>query len=313
MYFLLSKKEFSTFDISQINFEKMFSENSASFAAGAFAGLVTDLTLHPLDTIKTRLQAGVGSISSSATAKTAASKRSLFQGLTPALCGSCPSGAFFFGTYQFISRKLDELENKNNNKHGSTSSSSNIIYKSLIASCLGEASACLVRAPVDIVKNNMQVGKSGTESIGLLFASRRKFLKVYQALLFRELPFAMLQLPTLELLKQNPIVQCVAYHLSSEYWNIIEDKKVAATVVAGFFAGGSAAFVTTPSDVYKTRNAVFQNDGKVVYKMKFRDFLFKSSVRELFTGGMSRVVMISVGGSIFFGTQEWARRKLLLF
>lgn len=120
----------------------MFSENAASFFAGAFAGLVTDLSLHPLDTVKTRLQTSTSSAAKSINTKSLA--KSLFQGLTPALCGSCPSGAFFFSTYQFVSRKLENCD-------GNTTSS-DIIYKSLIASCLGEASACLVRAPVDIVK-----------------------------------------------------------------------------------------------------------------------------------------------------------------
>ena len=289
----------------------MVSETSASFFAGAFAGLVTDLSLHPIDTIKTKLQTTIlSSSSSTSTPKPPSSStfKQLYRGITPALLGSCPSGAAFFGAYQFIGGKLD-IENVNN-------SSLDMISRSLVACSFAEASACLVRANVDIVKNNMQVGTSFDQAIKLL--TLRNFSSVYVALLYRELPFAMIQLPLLELLRSNALVRCVGYHLSDEYWNIISDKRVASTVVAGFFAGGTAGFLTTPFDVYKTRVAVDSNKDIVNKRYtSFANFL-QTSFREeglkrgLFRGGFSRVTMISVGGSIFFGSQEWAKKKLLV-
>jgi solute carrier family 25 S-adenosylmethionine transporter 26 len=293
----------------------MFSENSASFVSGAFAGLVTDLSLHPLDTIKTRLQTKTATTIHTSSVSSFSIKN-LFRGLTPALCGSCPSGAAFFGTYQFCSRKLEIEHNYNNNK----TNKMEILGKSFLASSIAESSACIVRAPVEIVKNNMQVGRSFSDAISHL--SAKKFGSVYVALIYRELPFALIQLPTLEILRQNPLVRCIALHLSAEYTNVIADKRVGATVVAGFFAGGLAGFLTTPFDIYKSRISTTthvnsnnaqqkQHQHQPFYKFVQRAIREEGIRKGLFVGAKWRVGMISCGGAIFFGSQEWMKRKLL--
>lgn len=297
----------------------MVNETSASFLAGAFAGLVTDLSLHPIDTIKTKLQYSLRTPSNNfnqqRTVKLPASSfiKQLYRGLTPALCGSCPSGAAFFGTYQFIGGKnVLDIDGGS-----STTNSAMIVSKSLVASSCAEASACLVRANVDIVKNNMQVGMTLKNAVGLL--NTKRFTAAYLALMYRELPFAMIQLPLLELLKKNAFVQCIAYHISSEeHLNLFADKRVATTVVSGFIAGGTAAFFTTPFDVYKTRivTAIQNNQQQQQQTTSFLNFLKTSFHQEglrrgLFSGGLWRVTMISFGGAVFFGSQEWAKKKLL--
>lgn len=55
------------------------------FKAGGAAGMAVDVTLYPLDTIKTRLQSELGF-------RTAGGFQKIYRGLGPALLGSAPSG-----------------------------------------------------------------------------------------------------------------------------------------------------------------------------------------------------------------------------
>ena len=68
-----------------------------SLTAGAFAGLCVDLSLFPLDTIKTRLQSGIGF-------KLSGGFRSLYAGVPSVIVGSAPSSALFFWSYETAKR-----------------------------------------------------------------------------------------------------------------------------------------------------------------------------------------------------------------
>ena len=62
--------------------------------AGASTGLITDVALFPLDTVKTRLQSSNGFWASGGL-------RNIYAGLGPAAIASAPSGEvlFFFGFF----------------------------------------------------------------------------------------------------------------------------------------------------------------------------------------------------------------------
>lgn len=84
----------------------------------------------------------------------------------------------------------------------------------------------------------------------------------------------------------------------------------------GSVAGGIAAALTTPLDVVKTRlmtqthtTAADRYSG-VVHAL--RRIAAEEGVGALFSGLRPRVVWISVGGTIFFGTYEEAKRRLPL-
>lgn len=70
--------------------------------SGAVAGLTVDLSLYPLDTIKTRLQSKEGF-------KAAGGFRHIYKGMSSMALGSAPGSGLFFITYnaskQFINKQ----------------------------------------------------------------------------------------------------------------------------------------------------------------------------------------------------------------
>ncbi len=67
------------------------------------------------------------------------------------LLGSAPTSALFFTVYDAVKVKLEK-----------TNSKTNQITNQIIAANLGEVSACLIRVPVDVVKQKSQAQPSLT-------------------------------------------------------------------------------------------------------------------------------------------------------
>lgn len=69
--------------------------------AGGVAGVVVDIALFPIDTIKTRLQSEKGFIR-------AGGFRGIYKGLAPAAAGSAPTAALFFCSYDSFKQYLSK-------------------------------------------------------------------------------------------------------------------------------------------------------------------------------------------------------------
>lgn len=307
----------------------MSSADSSSLIAGAIAGTTTDLLLHPLDTIKTRLQDPRGFRASGGFSR-------LFSGVTPAFVGSAPCGAVFFSVYDFMMSDCvlgteSAFRSSDDRQHQPNVAST--LARSWIASSVAESSACVVRAPLDVIRQNLQVaqhthsgaGNSSTGGIASLFkrVSPSKIGRVYVALLHRELPFAGLQLPVLEFVRHNRFVRERAAAHAPKWM----DERTAATCVAGFVAGSFAGFCTTPLDVIKTRLALIDREDVVAREQSNQasgaasvkrtsvlraahDIFRARGVSGLFAGAIPRVTMIGCGGTIFFGSFELAKSWL---
>jgi solute carrier family 25 S-adenosylmethionine transporter 26 len=72
-----------------------------SLLSGGVAGTAVDVSLYPLDTIKTRLQSPQGFWK-------AGGFRGVYQGLSAAATGSAPSASLFFSTYEFAKKFYKE-------------------------------------------------------------------------------------------------------------------------------------------------------------------------------------------------------------
>jgi solute carrier family 25 (mitochondrial S-adenosylmethionine transporter), member 26 len=212
------------------------------------AGMTVDIALYPIDTIKTRLQAPVGFWK-------AGGFGGIYRGLGATATGSGPGAALFFCTYEAIKPIVfRQLET-----HGYDAEEYAYISH-MVAASSAEAVACLVRVPTEVVKSKMQTSTSssssgstgGTKLLPTLRAvwqertgSRLAFMtgglyRGYGITLMREIPFAMIQFPLYEKMKQS--------------WAAAQNVDTVNPLQAatcGSVAGGIAGAITTPLDVLK--------------------------------------------------------------
>lgn len=195
-----------------------------SLISGGMAGLVVDVMLFPIDTIKTRLQ-------SEKRFWRAGGFRGIYNGLSPAAAGSVPSAALFFCTYEGMKKLLLPYA------HGQQT---HLVHMSSAA--MAEVVACLVRVPVEIAKQRRQVQsaqyRSTTATHILIQAYQREgiFRGLYRgfgATILREIPFSFIQYPLWEYLKQQwtPVT-----HLPLTFLSV---------AVCGAIAGGLAGIIWT--------------------------------------------------------------------
>jgi len=265
--------------------------------AGAAAGVSVDVSLYPIDTLKTRLQSSQGFLKSGGF-------RGIYKGLSAAACGSAPGAALFFTTYE-TSKPL--IHKHLMGGHGSMSSSP---LTHMLAASVGEIGACLVRVPTEVVKINMQTGGYGTLPValkGIWNASGvRGFYTGYGTTVAREIPFSFIQFPIWERLKL-----LWAHHINGG--NEVAPYQGA---LCGSFAGSFAAAVTTPLDVIKTRLML----GTDANGIKYNGFLdctkrihAEGGNGAFFKGIVPRVCWIFVGGFFFFGAYEKTKQLTLRF
>mmetsp|Transcript_78001 Transcript_78001/g.226300 ORF Transcript_78001/g.226300 Transcript_78001/m.226300 type:complete len:275 (-) Transcript_78001:114-938(-) len=256
--------------------------------AGGCAGTTVDVSLHPLDTLRTRIQSQEGFWK-------AGGFKGTYRGIFSAALGSAPGAAFFFSTYETMKKVIKASAGEEHWTHHSA------------ASACGEVAACLVRVPTAVVTQNMQVGhyNSFTEAVTttLRTSGIRGFYAGYGTTVFREIPFAFIQFPIYEAFKKT--------------WSSYQGAETTALqgAMCGSVAGSIAGGLTTPLDVAKTR-IVLEKQGEGGVKKytgtvtTLRTIATEEGALALFRGVGARVTWISIGGFIFFGAYEKATNLL---
>ena len=177
--------------VSLFSFQDLALSSMESLMAGGLAGLCTDLSLYPLDTLKTRLQSAVGF-------QKAGGFHGVYTGLGSVVAGSIPSAALFWWTYD--TAKSVGLDYRRRQASGPGESTIHM----LSASC-AEVSALIVRVPVDNVKQKMQAKMAKTivdtcRTIVRTDGVQGFYIGTF-GMLLRDLPFAMVQFPLYEQFK----------------------------------------------------------------------------------------------------------------
>mmetsp|Transcript_5135 Transcript_5135/g.9710 ORF Transcript_5135/g.9710 Transcript_5135/m.9710 type:complete len:284 (-) Transcript_5135:348-1199(-) len=254
-----------------------------NMAAGGVAGVMVEAILFPLDTIKTRLQAqskgGVSLLSG------------IYKGL-PATLFAFPASALFFGVYEPVKTSLEHK----------VPESASVVAHFGAAAAAGVA-ASLIRVPSEVVKQRMQTGEfrslfQAASGIVKQQGVRRGLFAGYGSLMLRDLPFDVIEFVAYEQLKI----------LGKQF---VRERDLSTSEMAGVgaLAGAVTGFLTTPPDVIKTR---LMTQGTAGVNGKVYNGILDCAARmvkeegmtSLFKGCGPRVMWITLGGSIFFGTLE---------
>ncbi|XP_065163081.1 mitochondrial S-adenosylmethionine carrier protein [Atheta coriaria] len=256
----------------------------SSLFGGGMAGMAVDMSLFPLDTLKTRLQAPQGF-------RQAGAFRGIYKGIGPQIIGSAPQAALFFCTYEAVKNFASPLVH---------TSALPVVY--MVGASLGEIVACLVRVPMEVVKQRRQVSHHSVVQITLAAYRNEGFMGLYRGFgstVIREIPFSFIQLPILEYLKQ-------VYSRKLNNSEVLNSLQVAN---CGAVAGGIAAAVTTPLDVVKTRIMLAErNQGTALkYADVWMSVYQSKGFNGFFAGIVPRVMWITIGGYIFFGMYDYSK------
>ncbi|KAH7525149.1 protein MITOFERRINLIKE 1, chloroplastic [Ziziphus jujuba] len=207
---------------------------------GGIAGAFTYVCLHPLDTIKTKMQTkGASEIyrnAFDAVVKTFQTKGILgfYSGVSAVIVGSTASSAVYFGTCEFGKSILSKFPN----------------YPSVLipptAGAMGNIISSAIMVPKELITQRMQAGAKGRSWQVLLSILQKDgvlgLYAGYSATLLRNLPAGVLSYSSFEYLK--------AAVLSSTKRSNLEPIQ---SVFCGALAGAISASITTPLDVVKTR------------------------------------------------------------
>lgn len=284
---------------------KIDSPFARALLAGGFAGTTVDLTLYPIDTLKTRLQSSSGFYSSGGF-------RGIYAGVGSALIGSAPGAALFFVSYESIKALFKERREADLKVMGVRGEirlgdwSEPIEH--MIAASVGEVAACAVRVPTEVVKQRAQALQEASSMAALraIMARRstvgvvgvwREMYRGWSITVMREVPFTVIQFPLWEGMK--------------EWKRRAEGRETITAVEGGVFgsvAGAVAAGVTTPLDVLKTRLMLAREKQAAVPLLM--SILKQSGPRAFFAGIGPRIFWISAGGAIFLGSYQWAFNAL---
>ena len=214
------------------------------------------------------------------------------------------------------------------------------------ASGIAEMASCLVITPAEVIKQNAQMlrdqassGKHFSGSTSMMAFRQlggpgawQKLFTGYSALVARNLPFTALQFPLFE-------------HFRAKLWRrrrggepgLREKELLEAGMISAGSAGSAgafAAFITTPSDVVKTRMMLFadekkkagkgssqapESESQASRKQKATAWEISKSVyrerglRGFFRGGLFRSAWTALGSGLYLGTYDvakvWLKRR----
>ncbi|KAI3317607.1 mitochondrial carrier [Xylariaceae sp. AK1471] len=296
---------------------------TTALLAGGIAGTTVDLSLFPLDTLKTRLQSHAGFFPSGGF-------RGVYRGVGSAVVGSAPGAAFFFCTYEGVKDVLSRARRRRQDEDAALALASGGLgggggvgrsktwaepFEHMAAASLGEVAACAIRVPTEVIKQRAQAGHHGGSSAGALRAILgqygtvgftgvwRELYRGWGITVMREVPFTVIQFPLWEALKGWG-----RRRKQQEGKSTAVEVSAGESALYGSISGAVAAGITTPLDVLKTRVMLSKERESVITVL--RDLFASHGVRPFFAGIGPRVMWISAGGAIFLGSYQWTVNAL---
>ncbi|GLA08313.1 hypothetical protein AnigIFM60653_009844 [Aspergillus niger] len=256
----------------------MYNTNTDIWLSGAFAVLIVDFLVYPIDTLKTRIQSpNYNKIYKDATTGAINRKllfRGLYQGVGSVILATLPASGAFFTTYEGLKHTLTT--------NPTTQSLLPVPIIHSLSSCTAESVSCFILTPAEVIKQNAQVytnpnpqpgpndpiKKPPSRTTNITLLTLRKFRhrptslwSGYTALLGRNLPFTGLNFPVFEYLRGHLSGYLLRRRDGGGNGDGDGDvlgqfgavQRALITGVSAAVAGTVSSVVTTPVDVVKTR------------------------------------------------------------
>ncbi|XP_010539157.2 PREDICTED: mitochondrial substrate carrier family protein E [Tarenaya hassleriana] len=289
--------------------------------------------MHPVDTLKTRLQSQAivsatqsqkGIMQMVRSVWAADGLRGFYRGIAPGIAGSLATGATYFG---FIESTKIWIEESHPSLGGH--------WAHFIAGAIGDTLGSFVYVPCEVIKQRMQIQGTKTswssyitknslpvKSSGQMYGYYTGMFQAgysiwkgqgikglyagYGSTLARDVPFAGLMVMFYEALKDLT-------EQGKKKWNADSQYRVNSSVeglVLGGLAGGLSAYLTTPLDVVKTR---LQVQGSAIRYDGWSDAIWKIWMNEgakgFFKGSVPRVMWYIPASALTFMAVEFLREN----
>lgn len=278
----------------------------AGFAAFVASAISTAI-VHPIDSIKTRLQARSANIIIPETDDNPQPKlfQDLYKGIGSNILKEAPNSAIYLGVYEIIKSFLMNLS-------VTTVFHDLPLFTFLVAGALGDAIGSIVRVPAEIVNKRLQLGvnsdwKDASKEAFLTKSGRESSFVAWTAVLLRDVPYGGLQIMMYEFGRM--VIASNGGPLS--HLGVLSD------VLMGAIAGALAAMVTTPADVLVTRLSV-QHPQSYLETRKYMDvpgtarrILDEEGIGGFFSGTVQRGAYYAPLIGLFFALYEGARGFLV--
>ncbi|KAM5556108.1 hypothetical protein ABKV19_023808 [Rosa sericea] len=262
-----------------------------SALAGGLACALSTSLLHPVDTIKTRVQASSLTFPEIISKLPQIGVRGLYRGSVPAILGQFSSHGLRTGIFEASKLVLINV----------APTLPDIQVQSLASFCstlLGTA----VRIPCEVLKQRCQAGlfdNVGQALVGTWHQDGLKgFFRGTGATLCREVPF---YVAGMGLYAESKKVAQQVLGRELEPWE---------TIVVGALSGGLAAVVTTPFDVMKTRMMTAPQGRPISMSIVAYSILRHEGPLGLFKGAVPRFFWIAPLGAMNFAGYELARKAM---
>ncbi|KAL2340698.1 hypothetical protein Fmac_008638 [Flemingia macrophylla] len=301
------------------------------FVWGAVAGAFGEGMMHPVDTIKTRLQSqailsGVQNqkniLQMVQSVWQVDGLKGFYRGVAPGIIGSLATGATYFGVIESTKRWIED-------SHPSLRGH----WAHFIAGAVGDTLGSFVYVPCEVMKQRMQVQGTitswssvavkdgiainpGTQMYGYytgMFHAGCSIWKTqglkglyagYLSTLARDVPFAGLMVMFYEALKDAK-EQVEQRWIRSPNWHVNNSFE---GLVLGGLAGGLSAYLTTPLDVVKTR---LQVQGSTLRYTGWLDAISNiwatEGMKGLFRGSIPRITWYIPASALTFMAVEFLR------
>jgi solute carrier family 25 S-adenosylmethionine transporter 26 len=280
--------------------------------AAYIASAISCSILYPIDTYKTRMQAGKSGFPS----QKEGGLFKLWKGVGYFIADA--NDAVYLAVYGLIKPAMLLLINPSN--------PTAVFSMLVLAGSLGDAIGSVFRVPSELVYKQIQTeaATSAKEAFSLISKDGNvsRFLIIsWLAVLCRDMPFAGLQIALYDIYKS------LFSFLDEAGWNVVSQQ-----LLWGALAGGTAAYITTPFDLLTTNvmldaqkndsenklvgsantnsnqtleanKGLFDGIGDLFYS-KTKEVLEAGGVFALFNGGIERILFFAPAGMIFFTCYE---------